>query len=45
MNVGHYIYCDISEIRDRTTDWLWTYNNERHNMDIGAIPPYKSWKS
>ena len=37
--LSHYIYSDITESQDKATDWLWTYNNERHNMDIGGITP------
>ena len=37
--LSHYSYSDISELQDRETDWLWTYNNERPNMGIGGITP------
>jgi len=37
--LSHYIYSDISELQDKATDWLWTYNNERPNMGIGGITP------
>lgn len=37
--LSHYIYSDISELQDRATDWLWTYNNERPNVGIGGITP------
>lgn len=39
--LSHYSYSDISELQDRETDWLWTYNNERPNMGL----PIQSWKS
>lgn len=37
--LSHYIYSDISELQDKATDWLWTYNNQRPNMGIGGITP------
>ena len=43
--LSHYSYSDISELQDRETDWLWTYNNERPNMGLGGIKPIQSWKS
>jgi len=27
----------IEGVRDHTTGWLWTYDNERNNMAIGGI--------
>ena len=29
----------IEEAQETATKWLWTYNNERHNMAIGGITP------
>jgi len=37
--LSHYIYADIEDLQDRAISWLWTYNNERPNMKIGAITP------
>ncbi len=37
--LNQYIYNDITELQDRATKWLWTYNHERPNMGIGGITP------
>ena len=29
---------------DHATQWLWTYNNDRPNMGIGAITPAQKLK-
>ncbi len=34
-----YTFETIEEAQEIATDWLWTYNNERHNMAIGGITP------
>ncbi len=33
------IFETIEEAQDQATNWLWTYNNDRHNMAIGGITP------
>lgn len=33
------IFETIAETQSIATDWLWIYNNERPNMDIGGITP------
>ena len=38
------IYCDIEELQNRGTQWLWTYNHERPNMGIGGITPIQKRK-
>ena len=35
--LGQYLFGSIEGIRDRTTGWLWTYDNGRSNMAIGGI--------
>lgn len=42
--LSHYIYSDISELQDKATQWLWTYNNERPNMGLGGITPIQRLK-
>ena len=37
--LSQYIFETIEEAQDQATEWLWTYNNERPNMGIGAITP------
>ena len=37
--LNQYIFETIEEARDQATKWLWTYNNDRLNMDIGGITP------
>ena len=37
--LGQYIFETIEEAQDQATEWLWTYNNERPNIDIGGITP------
>jgi putative transposase len=29
----------IDQVRLKSTQWLWTYNNKRPNMAVGGIPP------
>jgi putative transposase len=38
------IFETIQEVQDHATRWLWTYNNERSNMGIGAITPTQKLK-
>jgi len=33
------IFDDIEQVRLKSTQWLWTYNNERPNMALGGFPP------
>jgi putative transposase len=35
--LGRYLFVSIEGVQDRTTGWLWTYDNERNNMAIGGI--------
>ncbi|WP_392561009.1 IS3 family transposase [Orbus sturtevantii] len=42
--LSHYIYRDITELQDKATRWLWTYNHERPNMGIGGITPIQKLK-
>ncbi|GAA5107636.1 hypothetical protein GCM10023211_08980 [Orbus sasakiae] len=42
--LSHYIYNEISELQDKATRWLWTYNHERPNMGIGWITPMQKLK-
>jgi putative transposase len=30
---------ELDLAQDQTTQWLWTYNNDRPNMGIGGITP------
>ena len=39
-----YIIESIEEAQDHATQWLWTYNNDRPNMGIGAITPAQKLK-
>lgn len=34
----------IKEVQDYATRWLWSYNNEQPNMDIGGITPRQKVK-
>lgn len=34
-----YIFEPIDEAHEIATDWRWTYNNERPDMDSGGITP------
>lgn len=42
--LSHYIYDEMSELQDKATQWLWTYNHERPNMGIGGITPIQKLK-
>ena len=37
--LNHFIFLEIEEVQTEATKWMWTYNNERHNMAIGGITP------
>lgn len=40
MRAGcQYIIEAIEEAQDFAMQWLWAYNNDRPNMDIGGITP------
>ena len=34
----------IKEVEDYATSWLWTYNNDPHNMGLGGIAPVQKLK-
>ena len=38
------MFDSIREVQDYATQWLWTYNNERPNMDIGGMTPAQKLK-
>lgn len=33
------IFDDIEQVRLKSIQWLWIYNNERPNMSLGGFPP------
>jgi putative transposase len=33
------LFDSIGQVHAAATRWLWTYNNERHNMALGGITP------
>ena len=33
------IFEKIEEVQDKTTNYMWHYNNERPNMALGGIMP------
>ena len=37
--LNQYLFESIAEVQSYATRWLWTYNNERPNTDIGGITP------
>ena len=37
--LDQYIIESIEEVKDQATKWLWTYNNDSPNIDIGGITP------
>lgn len=39
--LGQYLFDSIEEVQEYATQWLWTYNNERPNMALGGLPPFK----
>ncbi len=38
------IFYDIREVKEKATQWLWHYNNERPNMALGGITPMQKLK-
>lgn len=42
--MGLDIFYSIEEVQQTTTEWLWSYNNERSNMDNGGITPAQKLK-
>ena len=34
----------IKKVEDYATSWLWTYNNDPHNMGLGGIAPVQKLK-
>jgi len=42
--LDQYIIETIEEAQHHATQWLWTYNNEHHNMCIGGIIPTQKLK-
>ena len=43
--LGQHIFETIEEAQYKATKWLWTYNNERHNMGIGGMTPAMKLKT
>lgn len=37
--LNHYLFGSIDEVQNHSTQWLWTYNNERPNMALNGITP------
>jgi putative transposase len=37
--LSQYLFETIDEVREFSTRWLWSYNNERPNMALGGITP------
>lgn len=37
-----WLYNEISELQDNATQWLWPYNHERPNMEIGGMTPIQN---
>ena len=42
--LGQYNFTTITEVQNKATSWLWTYNNERPNMGLGGITPAQKLK-
>lgn len=42
--LGQYNFATITEVQNKATSWLWTYNNERPNMGLGGITPVQKLK-
>ncbi len=42
--VNQYIIESIEEAQEFATQWLWTYNNEPHNMGFGGVTPAQKLK-
>jgi putative transposase len=41
--LAQYLFHSIEEVQEYAIWWLWTYNNERPNMSLGALPHYRNW--
>jgi putative transposase len=37
--LSQYFFDSLDEVRNFSTEWLWTYNNERPNMALNGITP------
>lgn len=37
--LSQYLFETIDEVKEFSTRWLWSYNNERPNMALGGITP------
>ena len=37
--LSQYLFDSLDEVRNFSTEWLWTYNNERPNMALNGITP------
>jgi len=37
--LSQYHWCDLDEVREYATQWMWRYNHERPNMALGGITP------
>jgi putative transposase len=37
--INQDIFNDIEEVQEKSTKWLWHYNNEHPNMALGGITP------
>ena len=42
--LDQYTFATIKEVQNYSTDWLWTYNNDRPNMGHGGITPAQKLK-
>ena len=36
--LDQHLFESIAHAQDTATQWLWSYNNEWHNMALGGIP-------
>lgn len=39
--LSQYLFDSLDEVRNFSTEWLWTYNNEKPNMALNGITPKK----
>ena len=37
--LNQYLFATIDDVKEFSTRWLWSYNNERPNMALGGITP------
>lgn len=37
--LSQYYWSDLDEVRKFAMQWMWRYNHERPNMDLGGITP------